>query len=112
MSGVESISGTLLETISAVLVKEPPALALTVPVISMLALAPGAKLPTDQMPVLLLYDPLLPVNEKPVGRMSRTSIPVAVWGEVAAFVTVRRNVAELPDVGLDVSNVLLSERSA
>ena len=38
------------------------------------------------MPVLLLYDPLLPVNEKPVGRMSRTSIPVAVWGEVAAFV--------------------------
>ena len=95
LSGVESLSMMLLEMISAVLVIVVPALAEIVPLISSVALAPGASVGTDQTLVPALKLPAPEADEKVnwPGNVSRTAIPDAEEGEFDALLTVRRYIA-------------------
>ena len=85
----------LLEMISALLVIVVPALAEIVPLISIVALAPGASVGTDQtlVPALKLPAPEAVEKVNWPGNVSRTAIPDAEEGEFDAVLTVRRYIA-------------------
>ena len=108
------MSGTLLDMISAMFVSVVPAALDTDPRIVSDLLWPGASDPTLQLRVeeLKLPSPLAELKVKPLGKVSRTTMLLAVLGELDALVTVSRQVAVPPWIGGDPTSPLVSDRSA